>query len=192
MSEERGSLGIVIGVLDAPTVAFVGADGTIAIPDARIELGWSLYTDQWRAPLAASTRQHAIGGMPVVETRAAVPSGDVVHRAYAVTGPPGSVVVEIENASPGPVAVALRVRGVGGDAAAVTALVHAVPAWREVEVDRDTTSLIWPLPHRASVRAVVPLSGRLGSVVEVPRAAGARRRGARLVGAGRARRTPGG
>ena len=87
MSEERGSLGIVIGALDAPVVAFVGADGAIAMPDARIELGWSLYTDEWRSPLAASTRQHAIDGMPVVETRAAVPSGDVVHRG--LTRSPG-------------------------------------------------------------------------------------------------------
>jgi hypothetical protein len=167
VSEKAGSLGIVIGVLDAPALAVVGGNGQIELPDARIELGWSLYTDHWHAPLTASTRQHAVEGMPVVETRVAVPSGDVVHRAYAVAGPPPSVVVDIENASPGPVAVALRVRGAGTGAAAIAALVHAVPAWREVEVDGDVTSLIWPLPHRASVRAVVALSGRAGSVVDV-------------------------
>ncbi|HEY1738109.1 MAG TPA: hypothetical protein VGI86_05335 [Acidimicrobiia bacterium] len=166
MSEVRGSLGIVMGVLDAPTVAFVRGEGTIEVPDARIELGWSLYTDRWHAELATSTRQHAIDGMPVVETRAAVPSGDVVHRAYAVTGPPASVVVEIENASPGPVAVALRVRG-DRAAADIAELVRAAPGWREVEVNGDATSLIWPLPHRASVRAVVALAGRVPSALDV-------------------------
>ncbi len=147
---------MTIGVLDAPTVAVVRRDGAIELPGAHVALGWSLYTDGWRPPAAGATRQHAIDGLPVVETRVAVPGGDVVHRAYAVTGPPACVLIEIENASPAPVAVALRVRGAG--APAVGSIVRAAPAWREQHADGDVTSLVWPLPHRASVRALVPLA----------------------------------
>ena len=60
-------------------------------------------------------RQHLVDDTPVVETAMHVPGGDVVHRAYAVRdrGPTGDdadlLVVEIENRSAVPVALALVV-----------------------------------------------------------------------------------
>lgn len=78
--------------------------------------GWSLdwwvgADDRWHLPAReASTRQALFEGVPVVETRVRVPGGDAVHRVYGVGGPGDVAVVEVENASPAPLAVALSVR----------------------------------------------------------------------------------
>jgi hypothetical protein len=83
--------------------------------------GWSLdwwvgAEDTWHLPSeAAGVRQRLVGASPVVETVVRVPSGEVVQRAWAVASGPevpegGAVVVELENASPIPVAVAFAVR----------------------------------------------------------------------------------
>src|SRR4051794_29517168 len=167
----RESRGVAIGVLDTPVLGFVDAAGTIELPEAGLALEWAIYTDEWRTPNAApgsSTRQQVIDAMPVVETRVAVPSGDVVQRVYATTGKPAMVVIEIENASPGAIAVAVRARGKRADL--FPDLVTAAPSWREVEQDDALTSLIWPLPHTASMRATVPVTGRPSGTVLDPRA----------------------
>lgn len=83
--------------------------------------GWSLdwwvgAEDRWHVPAtSANVRQGLVGDAPVVETRMRVPGGDMIHRAYAMkaTAADGGdelVVVEIENDSAVPVAVALAVR----------------------------------------------------------------------------------
>ncbi len=83
--------------------------------------GWSLdwwvgADDTWHLPSrSAGVRQRLVDAAPVVETVARIPGGDLVHRAWAVAGGEGlpaggAVVVELENASPVPVAVALAVR----------------------------------------------------------------------------------
>jgi hypothetical protein len=86
--------------------------------------GWSLdwwigAEDRWHVPsreAASRVRQRLIGATPVVETSMRVPGGHAVHRAYACyTGPIDAddsevVIVEIENRSPVPFAVALAVR----------------------------------------------------------------------------------
>ena len=83
--------------------------------------GWSLdwwigAEDRWHVPASsASIRQTLVDDSPVVETRMRVPGGDVIHRAYAVrtSGSDGGeelVVVEVENDSAVPVALALAVR----------------------------------------------------------------------------------
>ena len=83
--------------------------------------GWSLdwwvgAEDRWHVPSQSSAvRQALIGDAPVVETRMRVPGGDIVHRAYAIraTGDDGGdelVIVEVENDSAVPVALAFGVR----------------------------------------------------------------------------------
>jgi hypothetical protein len=86
--------------------------------------GWSLdwwigAEDGWHVPSReprSRVRQRLIGASPVVETSVRVPGGFAVHRAYAcLAGPAGRdeseiVVVEVENRSPVPFAVALAVR----------------------------------------------------------------------------------
>lgn len=80
--------------------------------------GWSLdwwigADDRWHFPAReASVRQGLHAGVPVVETRTRVPGGDAVHRVYGLGGPSDAVVVEVENESPVPFAVAFSVRPV--------------------------------------------------------------------------------
>ena len=83
--------------------------------------GWSLdwwigAEDRWHVPSESSgVRQSLVGDAPVVETRMRVPGGDIVHRAYAIRATEADgghelVVVEVENDSSVPVALALAVR----------------------------------------------------------------------------------
>jgi hypothetical protein len=108
-----------VGNLDSPWAATVDPAGLVTpIPG-----GWSLdwwigAEDRWHLPSREATvRQALVGDAPVVETRLRVPGGDAVHRAYAVRAPgPGGeaatelVVVEIENDTSVPFAVAVALR----------------------------------------------------------------------------------
>lgn len=97
-----------IGVLGGTWRGSVTPWGAIqqwAGPDV---LEWHVAADdRWHTPSAEPTvRQTRLDGTPVIETRLRVPQGDVVHRAYAVADHGGITLVEIENDSPLPVAVA--------------------------------------------------------------------------------------
>jgi hypothetical protein len=83
--------------------------------------GWSLdwwigADDRWHVPSReVSVRQSLVDATPVVETRLRIPGGDAVQRVYGVRrssqeGGGELVVVEVENASKLPVALALAVR----------------------------------------------------------------------------------
>jgi hypothetical protein len=78
--------------------------------------GWSLdwwigSGDRWHLPSREpAVRQSALEATPVVETVMRIPGGEAVHRAYAVTGREELAVVEVENRSSTPVAVAFAVR----------------------------------------------------------------------------------
>lgn len=83
--------------------------------------GWSLdwlvgAEDRWHRPARdAGVRQRLVDGAPVVETACRVPGGDIVQRVYGVTlgGDLGdALVVEVENLTAVPVALALTVRPV--------------------------------------------------------------------------------
>jgi hypothetical protein len=110
MAEHAGKAGIV-GVLGAPTVATVDARGEVAIADWT--LGWLVGAeDRWHDPRDdAAVRQQRMLPAPAYETRLRVPSGDAVHRVFGARNRNGApaVVVEIENDSPAPFAVALVV-----------------------------------------------------------------------------------
>ena len=77
--------------------------------------GWSLdwwigADDRWHFPSREpAVRQRLVDDAPVVETAMRVPGGDAVQRVYAVAGH-DLLVVEIENQSPTPFAVAFAVR----------------------------------------------------------------------------------
>ncbi|NDF68006.1 MAG: hypothetical protein EB143_00580 [Actinobacteria bacterium] len=83
------------------------------------ELGWWVAADdRWHNPRREpSRRQRMIDGTPVVETKIAVPSGDVVQRAFMVADHGGCVVMEITNESPTAVVVAVPTTGLVTDAA---------------------------------------------------------------------------
>jgi hypothetical protein len=151
-------------------------------------------------------RQRLVDDSPVVETLVRVPGGDVVHRTWAVASGPGvpnggAVVVELENASPVPVAVAFAIRPFGPlgrvpvtaitldgsvvsvdgrpalvlpkapsrvavGSAAVDSVVptvagDAAATWPDggarCSAGRASAALLFPLPHTATVRVVLPL-----------------------------------
>jgi hypothetical protein len=100
--------------MSAPRRAAVDTAGLVT---ANIDGGgWSLdwwvgADDRWHLPQdEPSVRQQLVGETPVVETAMRIPGGDAVHRAYVVHGEVDRVVIEIENRSAVPFALALAVR----------------------------------------------------------------------------------
>ena len=108
---------IQLGTVGAPERAVLDPRGLLT-PRSQ---GWSIdwwagADDRWHLPSRSATvRQRLIDDAPVIETAMRIPSGELLHRAWAVAAAQGAdtgaaVVVELENASPVPVAVALALR----------------------------------------------------------------------------------
>ena len=96
-----------IGTLVDGTLATVGSAGQVSGPNIGALNWWIAADDRWHTPPDEPTcRQSRLEGTPVVETAIRVPSGDVVHRVYAVVDQGGLIVVEVENQSTLPIAVA--------------------------------------------------------------------------------------
>lgn len=96
-----------IGTLVDGTLAAVGSAGQISGPKVGELNWWIAADDRWHTPPDEATcRQTRLEGTPVVATAIRVPSGDVVHRVYAVVDQGGLIVVEVENQSTLPVAIA--------------------------------------------------------------------------------------
>ncbi|MFN8041374.1 MAG: hypothetical protein U0Q07_19310 [Acidimicrobiales bacterium] len=106
----------LVGTRDAAERALVDPRGLVTPRPGGWSLDWWIGADdRWHlAGREAGVRQRLVGDAPVVETAMRVPSGDVLHRVCAVRaaaddGGGDFLVVEIENRSPVPVAVALAV-----------------------------------------------------------------------------------
>jgi hypothetical protein len=176
--DSRG--GVLIGALARPDCALVGPSGDVDLDDGWVLDWWVGAEDRWHLPRhEASVRQHLVGSAPVVETAMHVPGGDVLHRAYVVHESDGdAVVVEIENRTAVPVAVALVARAVNpARARTVTASADALwvggqpavafpraPAQfadtaRAGDIPEPVALAVFPLPHTASLRVVLPLGG---------------------------------
>jgi hypothetical protein len=106
-----------VGNVDSPWEAIVDPRGLVTPWYDGWSLDWWIGADdRWHLPSReVGVRQRLIGASPVVETAMSIPSGDAVQRVYAVRrssseGGGELVVVEIENRSKVPVALALAVR----------------------------------------------------------------------------------
>lgn len=135
-----GGVGLV-AVLDSKTGFLVDGGGLIQGPGARWSLDWWIGADdRWHLPAREpSVRQRLRGCGPVIETAVRVPSGDVVQTVYATLVDGRAVaVVEVENQSPVPVALAV--------------------ALRPQTLDGDPGTLA---PHRLSLREIVADGYRL-------------------------------
>lgn len=106
----------IVGALGAPGLAAADEHGCIHPVGADHELDWWIGADdRWHIPAEESTvRQRAVGVAPVVETFLRVPGGEAVHRVWGVPGASALAVVEVENASAAPFALALVLRSAGG------------------------------------------------------------------------------
>jgi len=125
--------------------------------------GWSLdwwvgADDRWRLPSREATvRQALVESTPVVETVLRVPGGEAVHRCFGV---PGFLVVEVENRSPSPFALALAVRPYDPLGASAVRSVAVVGC--EVLVDGRTALVLPDRPGR-----VATSTASLGDVAAV-------------------------
>jgi hypothetical protein len=146
----------VVGTLDADRYASVDPSGRVQLDGSSWSLDWWIGAeDRWHVPPdETSARQRLVGGAPVVETRVRVPSGDAVHRAYAARDASGVavVVVEIENDSKVPFAVALAVRPLGLDGPGAIKNISAEGT--EVRVDGKLALLAARAPGRRTAAAV--------------------------------------
>ena len=147
---------------------------------------WIGADDRWHFPAEDDTvRQHLVLLTPVVETAMRVPGGDAVQRVYAVRAAGRSdelLVMEIENRSPAPFAVAFAIQP--GSPAGPGAVGHIDLDERTVLVDGRPAVYLPRRPPRCVVRragdgdlALIVASGGAGEqFVEVPvdPAAGAR------------------
>jgi len=139
-----GLRGAPCGVVDAAGVAQL---------DTRKEsfAWWIAASDRWHDPRrSASVRQRRIDGVPVVETKLAVPGGDVVQRVYAVADQGGALVHEFENRSPSAVVVAVP----ASDVSTTAANAGTVPQGADLGGDVRA----FPLAHASTVRFAWPLA----------------------------------
>jgi hypothetical protein len=105
--------------------------------------------DRWHVPTEEpAVRQRRLDGAPVVETRLRIPDGDAVQRVWCVPDLGGLTVIEVENESPLPFAVAF---------AGPRLLTERPPADVPIRgLDLPDGSIVLPVGHRASIRVAVP------------------------------------
>lgn len=106
---------------------------------------WVAASDKWHDPRQApSLRQRRIDGVPVVETKLAVPGGDVVQRGFVVADQGGALVYEFENRSPSAVIVAVSMRHASTSAASAGTTPQGADLGDGVRA--------FPLAHASTVR----------------------------------------
>lgn len=146
--------GTTIGVVGAPWRATVTAWGAVESWDGAPVLDWWVAADdRWYTPAdEPTTRQRLIDGTPVVETTVRVPHGDAVQRVYAVADGGGCTVVEVENRSPLPFAVAFSRRDL---------LSARPPADMPVPgITLPEGAVVFPVGHRTTLRVGLPHDDR--------------------------------
>ncbi|HKY74543.1 MAG TPA: hypothetical protein VJS45_00270, partial [Acidimicrobiia bacterium] len=148
-----------IGNLASPWTAIVDPRGLVTPWVGGWSLDWWVGAeDRWHLPSREpAVRQSRAGAGPVVETAMRIPGGDAVHRGYAIPASPGDntgelVVVEVENQSAVPVAVAFAVRPYNPD---------GLVALGMIEVD-DHTVLV---DGRPALHLPRPPAGVAGSIL---------------------------
>ena len=148
-----------IGIRSRPWRAQVTHDGTVVPTDGTTALAWHVAADdRWYSPSREpSIRQKWYSGYPVVETRMKVPTGDIVQRIYCIADLGGVTVVEFENESTLPVAVAVTRH----DLLTTRPTIDNPPQG----IDLPAESIVLPLAHSATTRVGLlhdrPHTGRL-------------------------------
>jgi hypothetical protein len=146
-----------VGNLSSPWTAIVDPRGLVTPWVGGWSLDWWIGAeDRWHHPSREpAVRQARVGTAPVVETAMRIPGGDAVQRAYAVPATDGTgelVVVEVENRSAVPVAIAFAVRPYNPDGLVALGL---------IEID-DHTLLV---DGRPALHLPRPPAGVAGSIL---------------------------
>ncbi len=162
---------ITTGVTGRPWRASITPWGAVDPWDGGERLDWYVAADdRWHVPAQETTiRQRRIDGTAVTETRVRVPNGDVVQRIASVADGPGYTVVEVENDSTMPVAVAFDRRDVRTERP-ISELPDVPPA--ELGVDLPSSAFVVPIGHRAVARIALAHDGSgAGALPSLPSAA---------------------
>lgn len=142
------------GVTGHPWRADVTPWGAIRPWDGSPPLDWHVAADdRWHSPERETTvRQRRIDGTAVFETRMRIPDGDVVQRIYSVADHGGLTMIDLENESPLPIAVALTRRHL---------LTNRPPTSVPIEgIDLPSEStIVVPVGHRSSVTVALSHAG---------------------------------
>ena len=141
---------ITTGVAGASWRADVTPWGAVRPWDGSPTLDWFVAADdRWHVPSREpAVRQQRMSGTAVVETRVRVPTGDAVQRVYSVADAGGLTVVEVENDSTLPIAIAFS----GRDGVLTDRPVAAVP----IEgIELPPSAFVLPVGHRATVRVAI-------------------------------------
>lgn len=143
----------LIGVVGSPIRSLVTPWGDVTalhdLADADTLRWFVAAEDRWHTPSSeASVRQRRVEGTPVIETRVRIPDGDAVQRVWSVPDAGGLTVIEIENDSALPFAVAF---------AGVRVLTERPPADVPIQgLDLPAGSIVLPVGHRTAVRVAIP------------------------------------
>ena len=144
--------GVTVGVTGQHWRASVSTWGAVTpwSHDEPASLDWAVAADdRWHVPAnETAVRQRRLDGTPVVETRVRIPDGDAVQRVWSVADRGGLTVIEIENDSPLPFAVAFFGRDV------LTERTPTDVPIQGVELSDDAITL--PIAHRTSIRVAIP------------------------------------
>lgn len=140
---------ITTGVTGRHWRASITPWGSIEPWDDTAPLNWYVAADdRWHVPAdEQSVRQRRVEGVAVVETRVRVPSGDVVQRIYSVADVGGLTIVDIENESAMPVAIAFDRRDVLTQRPIVDMPIEGI--------ELPGGAFVAPLGHRASIRVAI-------------------------------------
>ncbi len=153
----------LLGTLATPARGLVDGRGRVASAPGWALDWWIGAEDRWhRSDQEAAVRQHLVDDTPVIETAMHIPGGDAVHRAYVgrdrgADGGADLLVVEVENRSAVPVALALVVgpfdphapRGQGGSVSSLSLEVGVGVASCVLWVDDRPGLLLAKPPARA-------------------------------------------
>ncbi len=143
----------LVGAVGAPCRSWVSPCGDV-VPardagDATTLQWYVAAEDRWHVPASeAAVRQRRLEGTPVVETRLKVPEGDAIQRVWSVPDVGGLTVIEVENASALPFAVAF---------AGTRVLTERPPADVPIHgIELPDGAIVLPVAHKASIRVAIP------------------------------------
>jgi hypothetical protein len=161
-----------LGALDGKGWALTDPRGLVSLGSGRGSLDWWVRTaDGWVFPSRQATvRQHLLEDAPVVVTRIRVAGGEIEHRvavARPLHGGMDAAIVEIENRTATPVAIALAVRPY--DVVGVSRVAEIAYSGDHCTVDLDGwPSIRFPRPP-GHIVAATGADGDVAAFLDQPR-----------------------